>query len=225
MSFSMEITELINRAESTSRKPCSLNNLKRILAQVHLVIRFITSIAQPKDNPKMLRNLMKAQEKAHDLEIFKKAQLSLKEKDDIAAIELYLLRLYQTFIPKRYDEVFFQAIREEVSWFLHPLFLEALNKYPGNPDKVIQIFQDSSRTLNLLWKSEFYNQMHEKDSQFFLSWDRINASEEMKKVAIGKAGWCPLMRVKTTVYGTLMTDFMITCVKFWTYRKVLQNHN
>lgn len=218
----MWVIEFIDNAESKSNKAYNFHSIRKILTQAHLVIRFISSIAQPKDNPKMLRNLMRAQEKAHDLEILKKAQLSLPEEDDILAIELFLLLLYQVYIPKRYDTVFFQAIREEVAWFLHPLFQEAQNKYPDSPDKVIQIFQNSSQALNLLWKSELYNQLHEDDPQIFLSWDRVEASEWLKKVAIGKAGWCPLMRVKTVLHGTLMTDFMITCVKFWTYRKVLK---
>lgn len=219
----MNTAELINSVAHSPPSSLRLGSLRKRIAQVRIVIRFISGFIQNKDDAKMLRNFMKAQERAHDLEIFKRAQVShSREKNDIEAVEDYLLPLYQAFTPKRYDVLIFQALREEISWFIYPLFLEALKKYPGDPDKVIHIFRDSVQTLNLLWKSVQYNQAHEDDSQIFLSWDKIEASEELKKVAIGKAGWCPLMRVKTVLHGTLMTDFMITCVKFWTYRKVLQ---
>jgi len=222
----MNTAELINSVAYNPPSSLRLGSLRKRIAQVRIVIRFISGFIQEKDDAKMLRNFMKAQERAHDLEIFKRAQVShSREKNDIEAVEDYLLPLYQAFTPKRYDVLIFQALREEITWFIYPLFLEAIKKYPWDPDKVIHVFRDSVQTLNLLWKSVQYNQAHEDDSQIFLSWDKIEASEELKKVAIGKAGWCPLMRVKTVLHGTLMTDFMITCVKFWTYRKVLQNHN
>lgn len=220
----MNTAELIRTSKQDSIK-FQFEFFHKRVNQARLIIRFILGFAQKKNNTKMLRNFMKAQEKAHDLEIFKKAQLSYKEKNDITATEDYLLDLYRAFIPKRYDVLVFQALQEEITWFLYPLFLECIRRYPWNPDKVIQIFQNSTQTLNLLWKSVDYNQLHENDSQIFLSWDKIEASEELKSLAIGKAGWCPLMRVKTVLHGTLMTDFMITCVKFWTYRKVLQNND
>ncbi len=147
----MNTAELMSHSESSSSFTFGLNGLRKRIAQVRLVVRFLSSLVQKKDDEKMLEKFMEAQEKAHDLEIFKRAHLSLPEvEDDIEAIGNFLAPLYQIYIPKRYDVLIFQALEEEITWFLYPLFLQALRQNPGNPDKIIQIFRDSTQTLNLL---------------------------------------------------------------------------
>lgn len=213
----MNVAELLVQPEKKT-----FLQMPSIIKQIRFGWRIMWQLLQWRNDTKMLAWFSKIQIGLWDKEIFELSRRSLTTEDDIEALTEYLVPLYRSGISARYDALLWQAVSEDITWFIHPLFNQVWLKFWNVPDRTISIFQEGVQILNLLGKDTYFNQMHEMDSPIFLAEDKIEATEELKKAKIGKVWWCPLMRVKSVVHWTLMTDFMITCVKFWTYRKVLQ---
>ncbi len=216
----MNIAQLVNQPQ---KKP--IIQLPDVIKYIRLVCRLVSQVMNRRNDTKMIAWFSRTQIMLSDTEVFKISRESLNIWDDFEALGDYLVPVYQYWISSHYDPLLHQAISEDITWFVYPLFDEIWLKFGNTPDKVVEIFQNWTQVLNLLGKDTFFNQMHESDSPIFLIDDRIEATEELKRAKIGKVGWCPMMRVKSAIKWTLMTDFMITCVKFWIYRRVLQGQH
>lgn len=172
----------------------------------------------------MLQSLAQVISQYDEKRIIQLAQASLPTKNDINALKRFLIPVIQKSIIGRYYPVLEQGINGEVQNFIYPLFLEVFTKYPQSPQTVITIFQNWARVLNLLWKNFLFSEMAEvnKENPIILIGDELVATHELREVVYWKSWWCPLMKTKGAIQWTLMTDFILMCVKFWAYRKSLE---
>lgn len=211
--------------ETPRRLPTSyLQSVLWLMFSIRWIVGTIIGFVQSRNDPTMLQAVAQVIAKYDTGKIRQLAQASLSIKNDITALKRFIIPVIQKSIIGRYYPVLEQGINGEIQNFIYPLFLEAFDKYPQSPQTVITIFQNWATVLNLLWKNFLFSEMAEvrKENPIILIDGQLTATRELREVGYWKAGWCPLMRGRWIIRWTLMTDFILLCVKFWTYRKTLE---
>lgn len=197
------------------------NNLMEFLWTIRTTWNLVMGLLAKRNDRKMLLDFQKLQTSLNEEKIKSIAQESLAENDDIAAIESYFIEFCRKNIGRFYYWLLQQAVEHEIAFYIYPLFVQS---WKWNIDEVVSLFERSTDTLNILWRNTSQNQwqifdIDGFDNPLFIIGDRICATEEFKKTVVWKLKWCPLMKIKSGVSWNLMTDFIISCIKFLAYRK------
>ncbi len=223
----MNTVELLSLDNKHTRNRLPNNALLDLAQRVRFMSRLVFSVIQKRDDKKMTDIIRRNQSALTDEQIFQLAQISLRDETDdlLSSLKKHLIKKYKTWIPAFYDALVNQAMSEEMTWFIYPLFREIWEKFHQDPDRVVKIFEEGSSKINLLGKRMSFNQQHEWDSPLIFTGEKIEATQELQKIRIWWMWWCPLMRAKSSAKCTLMTDFILSCVKFWTYRNYLLEQN